>query len=329
MKSNQIYDYFDIKNMLANMTANMDADSQLDFRVLTNSLNLNNKKTLSAYNQFINILNLFLTFLLYYTDTYQQSSNKNAYINETYSPLYTITPTDSEYTKIPKYLHGIIDKKSGQFRHPNTSTRIIKPARKKSKQFAEQINIITQTIKTIQQNCYLFNNTTTNKRIAALESIYNEILKLVSICTISMAPDTDFTTCTSGSLDMLCEYKLATNFNLIANACEKRQKINENLSNDITHTNNRIEILDQTYNTEHEKLLSTQNSGLATAQTFAEFQQLNQDYFNQRVQHTNKYIETLKTTHEIQRQLQQNATQNYDFERIQTQIQIAKITRMR
>ena len=128
---------------------------------------------------------------------------------------------------------------------------------------------------------------------------------------------------------MLCEYKLATNFNLIANACEKRQKINENLSNDITHTNNRIEILDQTYNTEHEKLLSTQNSGLATAQTFAEFQQLNQDYFNQRVQHTNKYIETLKTTHEIQRQVQQNATQNYDFERIQTQIQIAKITRMR
>lgn len=332
MKHNKIYDYFNIQNMLANMTANMDADTQLDFRVLTNSPYLKNRKKISEYDQFINILNLFLTFLIYYTDTCHQSYNETTYINEVYAPLYTITPDDSEYKKIPKYLHGIIDKKSGQFRHPNTCARIIKPARKKSKQFAQQIDIITQTIKSVQQNDSLFNkknSSTTNKRIAALESIYNEILKLISICTISVVPKTDFTTYTSGSLDMLYEYKLATNFNMVATACENRQKINENLSNDITHTNNRIEILDQTYNTEHQNLLNTQNAQLASTKTFAEFQQLNQKYFNQRVKHTNKYIETLKTIHETQKQLEQKAKQAHDFERIQAQIQIAKITRMR
>jgi hypothetical protein len=332
MKSNKIYDYFNIQNMLANMTANMDADTQLDFHVLTNSPYLKNRKKISEYDQFINILNIFLTFLLYYTDTCHQSYNETTYINEVYAPLYTITPDDSEYKKIPKYLHGIIDKKSGQFRHPNTCARIIKPARKKSKQFAQQIDIITQTIKSVQQNDSLFNkknSSTTNKRIAALESIYNEILKLISICTICTMQNNTSPEHTSGSLDMLVEYKLATNFNMVATACEKRKKIQENLSNEITHTNNRIEILDQTYNTEHQNLLNTQNAQLASTKTFAEFQQLNQKYFNQRVKHTNKYIETLKTIHETQKQLEQKAKQAHDFERIQAQIQIAKITRMR
>ena len=331
MKHNKIYDYFNIQNMLANMTANMDADTQLDFRVLTNSPYLKNRKKISEYDQFINILNIFLTFLLYYTDTCHQSANKNAYINEIYTPLYTITPNDPEYKKIPKYLHGIIDKKSGQFRHPNTCARIIKPARKKSQQFAHQIDTITQTIQSVQQNNSLFNktNTSTNKRIVALESIYNEILKLVSMCTICTMQNNTSPEHTSGSLDMLYEYKLATNFNMVATACEKRKKIQENLSNEITQINNRVDVLEQTYNIQHKQLLNTQNKELSTAENFAEFQRLNQEHFNQRVKHTNKYIETLKTIHETQKQLQQKAKQAHDFERIQAQIQIAKITRMR
>lgn len=331
MKHNKIYDYFNIPNMLANMTANMDADTQLDFRVLTNSPYLKNRKKISEYDQFTNILNLFLTFLIYYTDTCHQSYNETTYINEVYAPLYTITPDDSEYKKIPKYLHGVIDKKSRQFRHLNTYARIIKPARKKSQQFAHQIDTITRTIQSVQQNNSLFNkkNTSTRTRIIALESIYNEILKLISMCTICTMQNNPSPEHISGSLDMLVEYKLATNFNMVATACKKRQKINENLSNDITHTNNRIEILEQTYNTEHQNLLNTQNAQLASTKTFAEFQQLNQEYFNQRVKHTNKYIETLKTIHETQKQLEQKAKQAHDFERIQAQIQIAKITRMR
>ena len=332
MKSNKIYDYFDIKNMLANITTNMDLDTQFDFLVLNNSPHLRNRKKISEYDQFINILNIFLTFLLYYTDTYHQIQNQNTYINEIYAPLYTITSNDSEYKKIPKYLHGIIDKKSGQFRHPNTCARIIKPARKKSKQFAQQIDIITQTIKSVQQNDSLFNkknSSTTNKRIAALESIYNEILKLISICTISVAPKTDFTTYTSGSLDMLYEYKLATNFNMVATACEKRKKIQENLSNEITQINNRINVLKQTYYIQHTQLLNTQNKELSTVENFAEFQRLNQEHFNQRIQHSNEYIEKTKTIRAQQNKLKQDVQSQYNLERILAQMQITKITRMR
>lgn len=331
MKHNKIYDYFNIQNMLANMTANMDADTQSDFRVLTNSPYLKNRKKISEYDQFINILNLFLTFLIYYTDTCHQSYNETTYINEVYAPLYTITPDDSEYKKIPKYLHGVIDKKSRQFRHPNTYARTIKPARKKSQQFAHQIDTITRTIKSVQQNNSLFNkkNTSTRTRIIALESIYNEILKLVSMCTICTMQNNTSPEHISGSLDMLVEYKLATNFNMVATACEKRKKIQENLSNEITQINNRVDVLEQTYNIQHKQLLNTQNKELSTTENFAEFQRLNQEHFNQRIQHSNEYIEKTKTIRAQQNKLKQDAQSQYNLERILAQMQITKITRMR
>ena len=77
----------------------------------------------------------------------------------------------------------------------------------------------------------LFNkkNISTRTRIIALESIYNEILKLISICTICTMQNNTSPEHISGSLDMLVEYKLATNFNMVATACEKRKKIQENL----------------------------------------------------------------------------------------------------
>ena len=74
-----------------------------------------------------------------------------------------------------------------------------------------------------------------------------------------------------------------------------RKKIQENLSNEITQINNRVDVLEQTYNIQHKQLLNTQNKELSTTENFAEFQRLNQEYFNQRIQHSNEYIEKTKS----------------------------------
>ena len=107
------------------------------------------------------------------------------------------------------------------------------------------------------------------------------------------------------------------------------KKIQENLSNEITQINNRINVLEQTYNIQHKQLLNTQNKELSTTENFAEFQRLNQEHFNQRIQHSNEYIEKTKTIRAQQNKLKQDAQSKYNLERILAQLQIAKITRMR
>lgn len=331
MKQDKIYDIFDLNTMLTELTSNMDEYTQFQFSVLCRSNFINKNIKLSQYNQFINVLQLFLTFILFYTDTYRQDQNKSIYISETYAPLFTSNATDKKYNKIPRYLHGVIDPRTNKFRHPNTSEYLIKPARNKSKQFITQIEITKQSIQTVQQNEMLLNskNISSQRRIIALQNIYKELLKLVSMCNICRAPQKDITKHTPGSLDILCEYKVATNFELILSAVNKREHIATNTHILLQQYEDKLHDLEQQYNTQYEQLTNKQNQELSHTKSFQEFQQLNQLHYIQRANLSIKYIDSKKEITTQQKQLQKNKKTQQNFERIQAQMQIAAITRMR
>lgn len=326
----QIYEIFNLNIILTELTANMDEYAKLNFAGIMRRLFGNSQKKTSRYNQFLNILQLFCTVLIYYTQSCHSDQDANAYIEQVYQPLYALKPTDSEYKKLPKYLHGVIDRRTNTFRHPSRHPYIIKPPRGQSQQFARQIAQTANTIQYVKQNTKLLHkNAPVSEQIAALQTIYNEIFTLASMCDVCVAPKSARKNPTPGSWDMLHEYRIATNFDTVLNACTNRKQIQQRISAQNLQLKKDLTALQTRQRNEYTALLHEQDLRLGHSQNFDDFKNTLSQNSTQRDNilrtHRSQTLELRKRNQELRAQMELD----YAQELSRAQSIISAITRMR
>lgn len=303
------------------LTANMDLKTKYGYFKEMHSV------IFSVKNSPWNIVRFLYTIFSVYYPSQQQivNINSNYDILCTGKELYTITPNSPDYKKIPKYLHGVINKRENTFMHPYDRHYIVKPARGQSKQYMEQCMKTFDALLHFEKMQVLYNISDDDNRLLLFVSdLYNEILKLVSMTTVCSAPQHK-NIMNSGSMHLLSEYNKAASFGTVTHAMNARRKIIESRK---TKTEKTRQLLRDMNSKEFDSLSQRHNAELATVTDFDGFQNMLRQHEQERMDLLAKHRNRIQAFKQTFANSEQKDEQQRKYERLNAQLKMARITRM-
>lgn len=243
-----------------------------------------------------------------------------------YDELYNISPMSSEYKKLPRYLHGVIDKQTGSYRHPYNKQCIIKPARGQSRQFADQCLKIHNLLSSFQKMVLLPVRGETDL-IAIATDVYNEMLKLISMTKVSLVPDNlrQRDIMRAGSVQMLNEYNMYASFGIVTNAVNARRKITEARKVTTEHVR---QLLRDMNSREFDNLSQRHDAELTKTTGFDSFQIMLRQHEQERMELSKKQRNRIQVFKKTSSNSEQKDEQQRKYERLTAQLKMARITRM-
>ncbi|MBR4891885.1 MAG: hypothetical protein IKZ34_01745 [Alphaproteobacteria bacterium] len=281
----------------------------------------------SANNSPWNIVRfLYFIFSVYYPSQEQFVNIHSHYdILSVGKELYSVTPTDTKYKKIPKYLHGVVNKRENTFMHSYDKYYIVKPARGQSKQYMEQCMKTFDVMLHFQKMQSLYNVSDNDKRLVLFVSeLYNEVLKLVSMTTVCLAPKRK-NIMDSGSMHLLNEYNKATSFGTVSNAVAARQEI---LKSRKSKTDKTMRLLRDMSGKEFDSLSQRHDAELVSVTDFNEFQNMLRQHEQERMELLAKQRARIQAFKQTLTNVEKKDEQERKYERLKAQLKMARITRM-
>jgi hypothetical protein len=254
--------------IFAKLTANMDEYTKNTFREFFD-IAFKTKSVPNTKIDFWDVMRFFYqVFQLYYPSQSQYINNPNHHnIHWTARALFQTIPSDPEYKKIPRYLHGVLNHKNKTYRHPYDKNFIVKPERGKSVQFMQQVMQTYSVIYKIEGNPI----TDKPQQQNLLNELYSELIKLVQTSAVVRAPQRNVNqVLESGSMVLLNEYNIATSFDIVKTAAKERANVYNKAQNNIQES---IKTYHKSYDTEYQKLLDRHDVELASQKTFENYQQ--------------------------------------------------------
>lgn len=271
---------------------------------------------------------LYVIFSIYYPSQHQLLD-----INAHYDivckgrELYSITPSDPEYKKIPKYLHGVANKRKNTFNHPYDRHYIVKPARGQSKQYMDQCMKTFDALLHFEKMQSLYKvSDNDNELLLFVSELYNEVLKLVSMTTVCSAPKHKKDVMLSGSMRLLNEYNMAASFGTVTKAVAARQKILADTKSKNEKTRN---FLHDMNNKELGRLSRKHDLELAETNDFETFQTLLRQQEQERFELIEKQQLRNQGFEQCFAKSQMQAEKDKEREMLCAQLKIARVTRMR
>lgn len=240
--------------------------------------------------------------------------------------LYNISPLSSDYRKLPRYLHGVINKTTGGYRHPFNKQYIIKPARGQSKQFADQCLKIGSLLNSFQKMVVLPVHGSSHL-IKIVSDVYNEMLQLVSMSKVSLTPENlrKRDIMRTGSVQMLNEYNMYAS-GTVANAVAARQEITDDRK---SKTEKVRQMLHDMNSKELNCLSQRHDAELTNITVFDDFQNMLRQHEQERMDLLAKQHARTQAFQNSLDKSKQKALQERKYERLNAQLKLARITRMR
>ena len=281
----------------------------------------------SVNNSPWNIVRFLYTIFSVYYPSQQQVVNINSHYDILCvgKELYCITPNSPEYKKIPKYLHGVVNKRKNTFMHPYDRHYIVKPARGQSRQYMEQCMKTFDAMLHFEKMQSLYNISDNNNRLLLFAGeLYNDILKLVSMTTVCSAPKHK-DVINSGSMQMLQEYNLYASVGTVSNAVQNRCNIIEKYR---SSNNNVHRFLRQLQDQEMDRLNKRHDEEQKSVKNFEEFQTMLRRQEQERCDLLKSQREKNKIHKQVFAKKQWQIDQARKFEKTKAQMMMARITRM-
>lgn len=307
------------ENIFAELTANMDEYTKNTFREFFD-IAFKTKSVPNTKIDFWDVMRFFYqVFQLYYPSQSQYINNPNHHnIHWTARALFQTIPSDPEYKKIPRYLHGVLNHKNKAYRHPYDKNFIVKPERGKSVQFMQQVMQTYSVIYKIEGNPI----TDKIQQQNLLNELYSELLKLVQTSAVVRAPQRNVNqVLESGSMVLLNEYNIATSFDIVKTAAKERAKLYKTARESIS-------AFCQHYNTEYKKLLAKQDTELASQKTFENFQQALNRHRQEKWDFMRAQTAQKTTLQENNRRTENDANKELRLIKLIAQFRLARISRM-
>lgn len=243
-----------------------------------------------------------------------------------YDALYNISPLSVDYKKLPRYLHGVINKQTGDCRHSYNKQYIVKPARGHSQQFADQCLKIRNLLNSFQKMALLPVRGGSHL-IAIVSDVYNEMLKLVSMAKVSLTPENlrKRDIMRTGSVQMLNEYNMYAP-GTVANAVAARQEITNSRKSKAEKVR---KMLHDMNSNELDYLSQRHDAELANTTGFDEFQNMLRQHEQERMDLLAKQRARMDAFKQTSTKTEKQDEQQRKYERLNAQLKLARITRMR
>jgi hypothetical protein len=202
---------------------------------------------------------------------------------------------------------------------------IVKPARGQSKQYMEQCMKTFDVMLHFQKMQSLYNVSDNDKRLLLFVSeLYNEVLKLVSMTTVCLAPKRK-NIMDSGSMHLLNEYNKATSFGTVSNAVATRQEI---LKSRKSKTDKTMRLLRDMSSKEFDSLSQRHDAELVSLTDFNEFQNMLRQHEQERMELLAKQRARIQAFKQTLTNVEKKDEQERKYERLKAQLKMARITRM-
>lgn len=275
-----------------------------------------------------NIMRFLYTIVAVYYPSQCQFLNINAHLDilGMGRELYNITPNSPEYKNIPKYLHGVVNKRENTFMHPYDRCYIVKPVRGQTKQYMDQCMKTYDALLHFEKMQSLYKiSDNDNRLLVFLSELYNEVLKLVSMTTVCTAPKYK-DIMNSGSMHLLNEYNQAASFGVVAHAMRARRKI---ISDTKSGIEKQCNLFNELNNQERQRLAHQHDTEIKTITDFTEFQVV----LRRHEQELFDLIKNQRTRIQVLKQTAINADKEAErqrkYELLNAQLKMSRITRMR
>lgn len=311
------------ENIFAELTANMDEYTKNTFREFFD-IAFKTKSVGNATVDFWDVMRFFYhVFQLYYPSQSQYINNATHHnIHWTARTLFHTIPSDPEYKKIPRYLHGVPNQKNKNYRHPYDRNFIVKPARGQSVQFKNQIMQTYSVIYKIEDGPI----TDKTQQQNLLNDLYTELLKLVHTSAVVRAPQQNLNQALqAGSMVLLNEYNIATSFNTVYTAAQERANVYNKAQNNIQES---IKTYHKSYDAEYQKLLDRHDVELASQKTFENYQQALQRHRQEKWDLLRAQTAQKTTLQENNRRTENDANKELRLIKLITQLRLARVSRM-
>jgi hypothetical protein len=290
------------------LTANMDAQSRYGYTKIIHDSIFAGSNSLWKIIRF-----LYAIFGVYSPDIpyTEQAKQIHNICNKLYVPI----------GNVPKYLRGVLNKRTSKYNHPYDREYIVKPMRGMSQQYITQYRKVMGILRQFERVATIPEEVMI---LPIISELYTELTKLVSMTRVCKAPKPVRDIMQSGSVQMLQEYNLYA-VDTVSNAVQNRCDIIEKYR---SSNNNVHRFLRQLQDQEMDRLNKRHDEEQKSVKNFEEFQAM----LRRQEQECSDLLKSQREKTKIHKQVfekkQWQIDQARKFEKIKAQMMMARITRM-
>ena len=224
---------------------------------------------------------------------------------------------------VPKYLHGVIDKQTKKYKHPYDRLFIVKPMRGMSQQYMAQYRKVAAIFRYFERVASIPSE---NMLLSIVSELYKELQHLVSMTRVCMMATCARDVMKTGSVQMLQEYNMYGAFGTVADAVATRRKITETRKS----KNKKTRQLLRDMNAQELRRLSLQHDAeLAEISDFDEFQKMLRRHEQERLELLAKQHARIRGFEKTFAKTKQQENQDRNSVRLNAQLKMARVSRMR
>ena len=291
------------------LTANMDTRSKFEYVKFMHNHIFTGDSSLWKIIRFAHVV-----FGMYSTDRPHTIYAKQ--IHELCNELYT--PSGN----VPKYLHGVIDKRTKKYKHPYDRLFIVKPMHGMSQQYMAQYRKVADIFQYFERVAPMLSE---NGMLSIVSELYNELQKLISMTRVCMVTHAARDVMKTGSVQMLNEYNMYAP-GTVANAVAARQEITNSRKSKAEKVR---KMLHDMNSNELDYLSQRHDAELANTTSFDEFQNLLRQHEQERMDLLAKQRARMDAFKQTSAKTEKQDEQQRKYERLNAQLKLARITRMR
>ncbi len=291
------------------LTANMDTRSKYEYVKFMHNHIFTGDSSLWKIIRFAHVV-----FGMYSTDRPHTIYAKQIHdvCNELYAPS----------GNVPKYLHGVIDKHTKKYKHPYDRLFIVKPMRGMSQQYMAQYRKVADIFRYFERDATILSE---GVMLPVVSEMYNELQKLISMTRVCMVTHAARDVMKTGSVQMLNEYNMYAP-GTVANAVAARQEITNSRKSKAEKVR---KMLHDMNSNELDCLSQRHDAELANTTGFVEFQNMLRQHEQERMDLLAKQRARMDAFKQTSAKTEKQDEQQRKYERLNAQLKLARITRMR